>query len=143
MKRLKNNSLRLRVNHSRYPHDLIIIIDGENAKCKYCGRSPLVRGFDFWREVGGVEETCCFECAEAGRNLETTADALISLGYVFSGIKNYVFPWSPEPGTPRISEIGTCNKCGKPVFYNNYTCSLVDAYHEILRDIYVHKACGY
>ena len=141
MKKLKSHINRLRTNHSRYPRDLIIKIKGERAKCKYCGRTPLVENFDFYRKKDGIEEVCCFECKDAGRGDETAMDCLLSFGYVVCGLKNYEFPMAPETGTPKSEYAGKCNICGKSVFQNPYTRKLIGAYHELLRDILVHNKC--
>ncbi|HUV82869.1 MAG TPA: hypothetical protein VMW53_07340 [archaeon] len=141
MKKLKTNPLRLRINHKRFPHDLIIEIDGEVAKCKYCGRIPLVGGFDFTRTRDDKEMACCYECYEDGRAYETVKDSLIGLGFAMAGLKKRTFPWAPEEGTPETEVAGICRTCGKSVLYNPYTRMIIDGYYEHLREAYFHDDC--
>ena len=145
MKKLKKHSNRLYPSHPRFPHDLIIKNKEGNIKsCKYCGRKPLVEGFDFQRTINGKNEVCCYECFSDHRGDETTKDSLSHLGYIMSGLSSSdkEFPLAPKKGTPEIEEVGKCATCGKPIYYNHRKRKLVGAYNELLRGIRVHKKCG-
>jgi hypothetical protein len=143
MKKLKTYPERLRSNHPEFPIDLIIKINGIPVACKFCGRTPLVEGFDYTREEQGKQVACCFECMRDGRAFKGDAQAsLMALGEVMSGIRNYTFPHAPSKGTTHREEAGICVVCRKPVYYNPYKKKLIGAFHEILRDAYVHNRCN-
>jgi hypothetical protein len=137
MKKIKKHKLRLSTRHSRFPWDMV----AKGVDCKYCGRTPLVEHFDFFREIDGKKEACCVECYDAGRGYETSKDTIAGLGYILSGLKNYDFPWAPEKGTPKKEIGGYCDTCKKPVFYNPYTSKWINGYRELLRDIVLHNNC--
>lgn len=144
MKKLKKHPRRLARSHPHFPHDLILKDeDGNEKQCKYCGRMPLVEGFDFQREKDGLEEVCCYECFRDHRGDDTAHASLIHLGYIMSGLSenDAEFPLAPKKGMPEIEQVGRCYSCSEPIFYNNRTHKLVGAYNELLRGIQLHDHC--
>mgnify|MGYP001579605263 CR=1 FL=1 len=68
MKKLKRHQNRLRINKKRFPWELVKKDGAKNAKCKYCGRTPLVDGFDVERTINDKKQFSCFECYQVYYN---------------------------------------------------------------------------
>lgn len=140
MKKLKKHSARLSTNNKRFPWELVFKDEDKNAVCKFCGRTPLVGGFDLSRTIDGKDEYMCLECKKEGRHGVGIAD----LGMVLVGLRgDEDFPLAPEKGTSHREKVGrNCATCGKPIYWNPYKKRLIGAYNEFLRGITVHEKCG-
>ncbi len=142
MRKLKEHKNRLRTNHKRYPWSIVMKDEGKNAVCKYCGRTPLVDGFDMNRTLDEKEQFACLECYQVGRTSEDKMTSLGRLGMALAGLReDEEFPLEPEKNTPRKIESQNCASCGKMTYCDPYKKKLIGAHNELLRGIRLHDNC--